>query len=548
MVRLVSVNRKLGEYCCNTCYIREFQPRWRCAGCGEERRASYVVDAEVGTRLCATCYHNQIHTATCSRCGKPDAPIHHRAGRHPICTECYHLHFQRPRRADRKGPTEHQRAALAEMKEIASERGGWCLSKKYEDSQTRLRWRCRQKHEWEAIPTSVKQGTWCAACAGIAPGTIEQMHALAAAQRGQCLSTLYLHGRIGLRWRCAEGHEWTMTPESVKAGQWCPDCGGTKRLSIGEMQALAQERGGVCLSSKYVRLNDPLRWRCGEGHEWSAPARSVKASGTWCPTCKGVEKPTLSDLRAHARRLGGKCLAEQYLKSSEGLLWRCKEGHTWTAPWSRIRGGAWCPGCARDRRRLPKPRLTLEVMHTYAAKFGGKCLSDRYVNSNTKLTWQCAKGHVFEAVQYSVAAGSWCPDCAGARKGSLADLVAVARKRGGECLSREYLGVSASYRWRCAEGHEWNAVAGNVKHRTWCPVCSGRRPLGLDELVALAREHGGVCLSTIYVNLQTHMRWRCAEGHEWKAVPALIKRGSWCPVCALDKRVLRTAHARRPRL
>jgi hypothetical protein len=205
VVRLVSVNRKLGEYCCNTCYIREFQPRWRCAGCGEERRASYVVDAEAGTRLCATCYHNQIHTATCSRCGKPDAPIHHRAGRHPICTECYHLHFQRPRRADRKGPTEHQRAALAEMKEIASERGGWCLSKKYEDSQTRLRWRCRQEHEWEAIPTSVKQGTWCAACAGIAPGTIEQMHALAAARRGQCLSTLYLHGRIGLRWRCAEG-------------------------------------------------------------------------------------------------------------------------------------------------------------------------------------------------------------------------------------------------------------------------------------------------------------------------------------------------------
>jgi hypothetical protein len=172
---------------------------------------------------------------------------------------------------------------------------------------------------------------------------------------------------------------------------------------------------------------------------------------------RGVEKPTLSDLRAHARGLGGKCLAEQYAKSSEGLPWRCKEGHTWTAPWSRIRGGAWCPGCARDRRRLPKPRLTLEVMHTYAAKFGGKCLSDRYVNSNTKLTWQCAKGHVFEAVQYSVAAGSWCPDCAGARKGSLADLVAVARERGGECLSREYLGVSASYRWRCAEGHEWNA-------------------------------------------------------------------------------------------
>lgn len=296
-------------------------------------------------------------------------------------------------------------------------------------------------------------------------------------------------------------------------------------------------------------IGDPLRWRCSEGHEWSASARTIKRSRSWCPTCNGVvEKPTLSDLQAHARGLGGKCLAEQYRKCTEGLPWRCKAGHTWTAPWSRIRAGAWCPGCARDRVRLPKHRLTLEVMHTYAAKFGGKCLSDRYLNSNTKLTWQCAQGHVFEAVQSNVAAGHWCPDCAGTRRGSLADLVAVAHGRGGECLSREYLGVNASYQWRCAEGHEWRAVASSIKHdNSWCPVCSGRYPLGLDVLAALAREHGGVCLSTIYVDSKTHMRWRCAEGHEWQAVPISIKQGTWCPVCALDKRVLRTAHARRPR-
>jgi hypothetical protein len=547
-VRLVSLNRKLGEYCCNTCYIRHLQPRWRCAGCGEERRASYVVDAEAGTRLCATCYQSQIHTATCARCGKPDAPIHHRAVHHrPICTECYHLLYQRPRRAGRDGPTEHQRAALVEMQEIASERGGWCLSTRYEDSQTRLRWRCRQNHEWEAIPISVTQGSWCGACAGVVPGTLEQMHALAAERGGQCLSTRYRHGRVKLQWRCAEGHEWAMESERVKAGQWCPDCGGTKRLTIEAMQALAKERGGACLSTAYVRLSEPLRWRCAEGHEWDASASSVKTASAWCPACAGVKKPKLDDLQAHARDRGGACLAEQYRNSTEAVPWRCGEGHTWSAPWSRIHRGAWCPDCARDRRRLPKPRLTLEVMHTYAAKFGGQCLSDRYVNCNTKLTWRCAAGHVFEAVQSSVAAGHWCPDCGGARRGSLADLVAVARARGGDCLSREYLGVSASYRWRCAEGHEWNAVAGNVKHGTWCPVCSGRHALGIDVLDALARERGGVCLSRVYVNSQTHLRWRCAESHEWEAIPASIRRGSWCPVCALDRRVSRTADARRPR-
>jgi len=28
------------------------------------------------------------------------------------------------------------------------------------------------------------------------------------------------------------------------------------------------------------------------------------------------------------------------------------------------------------------------------------------------------------------------------------------------------------------------------------------------------------------------MRWRCAEGHEWSALPERIRRGAWCPMCA----------------
>ena len=160
-------------------------------------------------------------------------------------------------------------------------------------------------------------------------------------------------------------------------------------------------------------------------------------------------------------------------------------------------------------------------MQAYAAKFGDRCISDRYVNSNTKLLWRCAVGHEFEAVQCSVAAGHWCPDCAGTRKGSLEDLHAVARQRGGDCLSREYLGVGAPHRWRCAEGHEWEAVARRVKRGTWCPTCSGSQPLGIEVLQDLARERGGACLSRIYVNtLLTPFRIRSesptrAGGDRW---------------------------------
>lgn len=546
--RMVAVNRKTGANCCNTCYIRHFQPRWRCAGCGSVRQARFVVDEEAGVRLCAACYASQINTATCSECGAKDAPIHHRsAAGKPICTVCYHENHQRRRRVGRSEPTEHQRDALAEMKRIATERGGWCLSDTYEDAQTPLRWRCRYKHEWESAPVTIKQGAWCSACSGTARLSIEMMRELAAERGGECLSPVYKSLQVALRWMCSKGHVWTARPDSIRAGQWCPDCGGTRRLSIEEMKELARERGGACLSDAYVRLSEPLRWRCAKGHDWTASAASVKTGGAWCPACAGVSKPTLADLRAHARKLGGQCLATEYRRGMEPVTWRCDKGHSWSAPWSRIRAGTWCPDCGRERLRRPKPRKTLEDMQAYAARLGGRCLSRYYINSSTKLLWECAEGHVFEAVQSSVARGHWCPECSGARSGSLAEFRVLARQRGGDCVSTEYRGTSAPYRWRCAEGHEWVAVARRVRHGTWCPLCSNRLPLDIAAMDELARSRGGECLSRIYVNSQTHMRWRCAEGHEWEAIPASIRRGTWCPVCAVDKRVARTAAARRPR-
>jgi hypothetical protein len=56
-------------------------------------------------------------------------------------------------------------------------------------------------------------------------------------------------------------------------------------LGIEEMRDLARRRGGECLSPKYTNLGTELLWRCREGHEWSASPRSIKHAKTWCPIC-----------------------------------------------------------------------------------------------------------------------------------------------------------------------------------------------------------------------------------------------------------------------
>lgn len=54
--------------------------------------------------------------------------------------------------------------------------------------------------------------------------------------------------------------------------------------------------------------------------------------------------------------------------------------------------------------------------------------------------------------------------------------------------------------------------------------------LSIDLYRTLAREKGGECLSDVYVNCRTKLRWRCAKGHEWEGITSNA-RNSWCPTC-----------------
>ena len=53
----------------------------------------------------------------------------------------------------------------------------------------------------------------------------------------------------------------------------------------------------------------------------------------------------------------------------------------------------------------------------------------------------------------------------------------------------------------------------------------------LQEMQALAKSRGGECLSKEYKNIKTQLKWKCAFGHTWEATPRLHLTGHWCPQC-----------------
>ncbi len=123
-------------------------------------------------------------------------------------------------------------------------------------------------------------------------------------------------------------------------------------------------------------------------------------------------------------------------------------------------------------------KLTIEKMQEIAGGRGGKCLSDTYVNPRTKLLWECAEGHQWKAVPMHVKRSSWCPICFISRRDAsqrlrIKIMQEIARQRGGECLSKIYKNAKSPLKWRCAKGHVWETTADYVKNQGyWCRICA----------------------------------------------------------------------------
>ena len=418
---------------------------------------------------------------------------------------------------------------IAELRKLAIDKGGQCLSNEYINNHTKMRWRCHKGHEWQASAANVKgKKSWCPTCAGNTRLNLEIMHAAAAKQGGKCLSTEYKNAQTKLKWQCVKGHVWLSTYGNVSSGKWCLECVGRKKYTIEDMYHLTARYGGRCLSTQYKNSQSKLEWLCKLGHSWKTSAANV-ISGTWCPTCAGNKRLSIEQVIRMVEDKGGRLLSKEYINLNSIIKIECAKGHTWTTSVNSIKHSHnWCPECAGNKR------LTIEAMDIIAKENEGRCLSKKYFNNSTKLLWECKFGHTWEATPQSIRnLKTWCPDCAGRHNITLEKLQLIALERRGKCLEESYHNGKIGLKWECELGHEFQATAEKVIHRKqWCPICAGNVKLTLHDMKNLAASRNGKCLSTEYVNSQSNLIWQCEFGHNWEATASNIKRGKWCPDCS----------------
>lgn len=122
-------------------------------------------------------------------------------------------------------------------------------------------------------------------------------------------------------------------------------------------------------------------------------------------------------------------------------------------------------------------------------------------------------------------------------------------------------------RFRCASGHEWNAVPGSpvCMHCPYCPPLGKRqgsvkglksaprnnRQTAAQELHAKMHAHaaskGGKCLTRLtpestvdaasYLRYKSSVLFECSSGHQWNATATnILSKKTWCRVCEMAKK------------
>ena len=451
-------------------------------------------------------------------------------------------------------PTERH-TALTEMKELARLKGGWCLSNKYTNSQTHLRWRCRNGHEWQAAPSHIKHsGTWCATCAvgvseRICRAILEKIFGTSFPKKKPSWLVSSRGTRMeldGYSEKAGIAFEYQGIQHFVKNAHF-----HSGRVTLRSRQAddrlkaaLCKQRGVVLLQIQYTvphaKLGHHIRALIGIhgiGENVNAIRNRTRTGKIDIFALNAYSPAHMLEMQKLANQRGGECLSKAYVNNTTKLRWRCKREHIWSASPSMIKVGHWCPDCAGNRR------LTLDHMKTLARKRGGNCLAEEYCGGKSKILWKCAKGHTWKAKPDNIKTGKWCPYCAKRPPINIDDVRVLAKARGGQCLSTRYENALAMLRFRCAKGHVWQTNENRLQQGRWCPVCGRqraaeqRRRYSIADMRKTAEERCGKCLSENYVSVSTALHWQCSDGHHWFAMPANVKRGTWCPTCAGRKAV-----------
>ncbi len=296
------------------------------------------------------------------------------------------------------------------MNELAWQKGGKFLSKKYVNNHNKLKFQCIDGHAWWTCPANVKRGKWCPDCSS----------GLAEKKCRYIFENLFGHDfpKSHLKWKDShlelDGYSQELNIafeyNGIQHYEFVKGLSRTKE-KFRQLQHRDKEKVKLCKRSKINLITIHYRYANSDKSLVDYIVKQAKkldigiqSSVDWSSFYE--HSSVFRKIKELVIRCDGKLLAKSYTNNRTPFKVECHKGHEWDISYSSLQNGTWCPYCVGRYR-------TIKDMHIWAKERKGSCLSSQYVDAHTKLKWKCKRGHEFKMNPNKVHQGRWCQVCNG---------------------------------------------------------------------------------------------------------------------------------------
>lgn len=183
---------------------------------------------------------------------------------------------------------------IIDLHDFAKKKGGKCLSSNYINSHTKYLWEDHLGNQWSAKWYSILNGRWSPFLVkekqieSNIKYSINDLKDYAVKKGGECLSNRYVNTKTYYEWLDSKGRHFSMTWDSILAGQWSPHEKKEKlseikrKYTIEDLHKYAERFNGKCLSSSYNKSTDIYEWETSDGRRFLRSWSKLKKSDTFC--------------------------------------------------------------------------------------------------------------------------------------------------------------------------------------------------------------------------------------------------------------------------
>ena len=220
---------------------------------------------------------------------------------------------------------------------------------------------------------------------------------------------------------CPNDHLFELRFSDFIKGVRCKECNFAKhreRMEIKKEISKTVKRREVEKEEYKVDLSDYtsnksyLNFTCNNGHTWRAKWNSW-TNGFRCKECfDEIRGDTLkksdNDIINYFQSEGFEVIDFSYKNNKSPITLKCINNHTFQKSWQQFyKDGQRCPDCNENWNRWD-----LEKVREYTESQGMSLISNKYVNSSSKLIFKCSRGHHFPTTWASFySMGTGCPLC-----------------------------------------------------------------------------------------------------------------------------------------